>query len=155
MLLICVPMFVGAQTVASSETIFDELVKSEAGKGNVEIHQTTAIRNLVGRRMSGSSVEKVGDDAFLKIMGYRVQIFSGNDQRRSKAEAFSKERQVKETFPDIMTYVTYRAPFWKLRVGDFRSHEEAYEVMRNLKEAFPAFAKEMYIVREEIKVPLN
>ena len=53
------------------------------------------------------------------------------------------------------TYVTYDAPFWKLRVGDFRSHEEAYHLMRQLMKAFPAFGKEMYIVREEIQIPLD
>ena len=41
------------------------------------------------------------------------------------------------------------------RVGDFRSHEEAYRMMRILMEAFPKYGKEMYIVREEIRIPLN
>ena len=44
---------------------------------------------------------------------------------------------------------------WKLRVGDFLSHEEAYHMMRQLMDAFPAYAKEMYIVKEEIKIPLD
>ena len=57
--------------------------------------------------------------------------------------------------PDVPTYVSYNAPFWKLRVGDFRSHEEAYHMMRQLMAAFPKYGKEMYIVREEIKIPLN
>ena len=65
------------------------------------------------------------------------------------------EEEIKELFPDIPTYVTYNAPFWKLRVGDFRSHEEAYQLMRQLMEAFPDYAKEMYIVKEEVKIPLN
>ena len=64
-------------------------------------------------------------------------------------------QEIKELFPDIPTYVTYNAPFWKLRVGDFRSHEEAYQLMRQLMEAFPDYAKEMYIVKEEVKIPLN
>ena len=51
--------------------------------------------------------------------------------------------------------MTYNAPFWKLRVGDFRSHEEAYLMMRRLMAAFPDYAKEMYIVKEEVKIPLN
>ena len=69
--------------------------------------------------------------------------------------AFRKEKEIKELFPEIPTYVTYNAPFWKLRVGDFRSHEEAYHMMRLLMGAFPKYGKEMYIVREEIKIPLN
>lgn len=100
-------------------------------------------------------MEQEGENTFLKIPGYRAQVFSGNNQRKSKDEAFKKEEEIKELFPDIPTYVTYNAPFWKLRVGDFRSHEEAYQLMRQLMEAFPAYAKEMYIVKEEVKIPLN
>ena len=73
----------------------------------------------------------------------------------SKDEAFRKEKEIKELFPDVSTYVTYNAPFWRLRIGDFRSHEEAYHMQRLLMDAFPAYRKEMYIVREEVKIPLN
>ena len=65
------------------------------------------------------------------------------------------EKEIKKLFPDVTTYVTYNAPFWRLRVGDFRSHEEAYHMQRLLMDAFPAYKKEMYIVKEEVKIPLN
>ena len=68
---------------------------------------------------------------------------------------YIKEKEIKELFPDVPTYVTYNAPFWRLRIGDFRSHEEAYHMQRLLMDAFPAYRKEMYIVREEVKIPLN
>ena len=111
--------------VPGDPSIFDALEKSAPGEGSVVVHQSSAIRNLVGER------------------------------RASKDEAFLKEKEIKELFPDLSTYVTYTAPFWKLRVGDFRSHEEAYRMMRILMEAFPKYGKEMYIVREEIRIPLN
>ena len=110
---------------------------------------------MVGKRLSGANVEKTDTETFLKVQGFRAQVFSGNNQRKSKDEAFRKEKEIKELFPDVPTYVTYHAPFWKLRVGDFRSHEEAYHMMRLLMDAFPSYGKEMYIVREEIKIPLN
>lgn len=147
-----------AQTVvveAARSTIFDELRKPASGKGDVVINQSDAIANMVGERMRGANVETTDSLTFLKVQGYRTQVFSGNNQRASKDEAFNKEKEIKELFPDVPTYVTYNAPFWKLRVGDFRSHEEAYHMMRLLMDAFPAFGKEMYIVREEIKIPLN
>lgn len=136
-------------------TIFDNLEKTKAGEGIVTIHQSEAIRKLVGACKFGKDVETTDDETFLKIQGFRTQVFSGNNQRESKDEAFSKEKEIKELFPDLPTYVTYTAPFWKLRVGDFRSHEEAYHVLRQLMAAFPSYAKEMYIIREEVKIPLN
>ena len=138
-----------------SQSIFDTLENGGAGKGQVEIHQSEALRNMVGKRLYGENVEKTDSMAYLKVQGFRAQVFSGNNQRKSKDEAFSKEKEIKEFFPDVPTYVTYTAPFWKLRVGDFRTHEEAYRMQRQLMEAFPAYKKEMYIIREEVRIPLN
>ena len=144
-----------ADTVVPRSTIFDAFQRPEAGKGIVAVHQSDAIERLIGERMRGANVETTDSLTYLKVPGFRTQVFSGNNQRASKDEAFRKEEEIKELFPDVPTYVTYDAPFWKLRVGDFRSHEEAYHLMRQLMKAFPAFGKEMYIVREEIQIPLD
>lgn len=143
-----------AQTRTTS-SIFDELQTPKAGKGKVTIHQSDAMRNLIGRRLEGDGIELTDSTAYLKIQGFRTQVFSGNDQRRSKDEAFKKEKEIKELFPTVTTYVSYNAPFWKLRVGDYRTHEEAYRMLRILMEAFPEFKKEMYIVKEEVMIPLE
>lgn len=136
-------------------TIFDAMQQKTPGKGTVVVRQPDVLRNMLGKRLHGEDVEKTDSTAFLKIQGYRTQVFSGNNQRKSKDEAFRKEKEIKELFPDVPTYVTYNAPFWRLRVGDFRSHEEAYHMQRLLMDAFPAYKKEMYIIREDVKIPLN
>ncbi len=144
----------GAGQQGHTTTIFDELTKSEPGKGEVTIDQPQAIRNMVGSRQSGMNVVTSDGRSFLRLQGYRVQVFTGND-RTAKDEAFRKETEIKEAFPNLTTYVTFNAPFWRLRVGDYNSHEEAYFMQRQLSQAFPAYGKEMYIVREEVRVPLD
>jgi hypothetical protein len=146
-----------AANVSAQEAsdIFESLKTRSARSGTVVINQPDELKAMVGVRMSGDNVEKTDSVAYLKINGYRTQVFSGNNQRSSKDEAFRKEREIKEVFPELPTYVTYNAPFWRLRVGDFRSHEEAYHTQRLLMEAFPAYKKEMYIVKEEVKIPLD
>lgn len=153
--------FLCAQTLPADPeekpaTILDELSRPEPGKGTVRIFQDPAIGRLIGSRLTNEHIEKNKDNdlAFLKMPGFRAQVFSGNNQRKSKEEALQKEKLIKEMYPDLPTYITYTAPFWKLRVGDFRSREEAYSLMRELKESFPEFAKEMYIVKDEVKIPL-
>ena len=128
-----------AQTALEGErsTIFDALQRSGLGKGEVVINQSAAIREMVGERMRGANVETTDSLTFLKVQGYRTQVFSGNNQRVSKDEAFRKEKEIKELFPEIPTYVTYNAPFWKLRVGDFRSHEEALSYDAPVDGCFP------------------
>lgn len=148
-------LFVASQFFAQEQvkgqvfSIIDVLQESIYGKGEVEIKQSAAIRNLLGMRQLVLS----DDIQYLEIPGFRTQVFSGN-LKNSKEEAFKKEKEIKELYPELITYVTYVAPFWRLRIGDYRSHEEAYHTMRVLMDAFPSYAKEMYIVREEVKIPL-
>jgi hypothetical protein len=137
-------------------TIVDELQTPQPGKGGVTIDQSAAIRNRIGARRQGTDIETTTDGRiYLKYQGYRVQVFSGNDQRTSKDEAFRREKEMKELIPHLPTYVTYNAPFWRLRIGDYGSHEEAFHMQRQLMQTFPKYGKEMYIIREEVKLPLD
>ena len=47
-------------------------------------------------------------------------------------------------------YIGYKAPSWRLRVGDFRTRDEAEEMLKQLKKAFPAYSRELTIVVDRI-----
>lgn len=142
------------ETAEKKQSIIDRLEKSEPGKGTVVIHASEAIRRQVGAPQQGVKVESTNGESFLVFDGFRVQVFSGNNQRLSKDEAFQKEKEVKELMPELPTYIKYDAPFWKLRVGDFQTHEEAYHLLRELMAAFPSYGKEMYIVDDKVRIPI-
>ncbi|MDE5900376.1 MAG: SPOR domain-containing protein [Muribaculaceae bacterium] len=84
--------------------------------------------------------------------GYRVQVFSDNNPRTAKREAQSKAAALSETFPQWATYLTFDSPYWRLRVGDFRTYEDATQAVVELKNAFPAWRRELRVVRDRIKV---
>lgn len=136
---------------AQNNSILDDLQQDKPGQGKVKIIMDKHIADLVGQNISGNSVS--GDNQYLKMQGYRINMFSGNT-REVKNEVFAMESQIKELFPDLATYVTYVAPIWRLRVGNFESREEATVFMQNLKDTFPAYKKEMNIVSDEIKIPI-
>ena len=141
-------------SLQAQTTIVDELQSNDPGsKGMVRITCDPAINRLLGSPLGVVSVG--GEVKFLKMPGYRVQAFSGNDPRRSREEALSKQKRIKEFYPQIATYVTYRSPKWSLRVGDFRTREEAILCLQELKRDFPDFGKEMYTVKEEeVNIPI-
>ena len=87
-------------------------------------------------------------------MGYRIQVYADKNQRTAKSEAMSRERALQMRFPDLGCYVTYNAPTWRLRVGDFATREEAVEIMQQLKKEFPSYAREMIVVKDRINVTL-
>jgi len=136
-------------------TIFDALDKKVPGKGTVTINQSWAIRSAVGKQSYDMKIETDGDTNYILMPGYRIQVFADNNQRTAKEEAESKELQIKELIAGIPTYVKYNAPFWRLYVGDFITHEEAFSMMSRLVNAFPTFKKEIQIKEEEVRIPLN
>lgn len=85
-----------------------------------------------------------------RIAGFRVQVLSDNGPR-AKAEARAKGRNISERFPHYAVYVTYTSPYWRLRVGDFRTRREAEEAAEEIGQAFPSYKKEVRIVNDRIK----
>ena len=87
-----------------------------------------------------------------KLAGYRIQVFSDNNSRTAKGEARARARNINAKFPEHKTYVIYNSPFWRLRVGNFRTHEEANAVAEKIKEAFPSYSKEIRIVKDRVVI---
>lgn len=136
-------------------SIFDSFEKNpRANEGTVVIHQSDAIKQLVGTRIDSENIDVVNGKTYLITRGYRVQVYSGNNQRTSKDEAFALQKNIKEMYSDE-TYVTYNAPFWKLHVGNYRSFEEASFMLRELRTAFPQKKNEIYIIEDDIRLLLD
>ncbi len=87
-----------------------------------------------------------------KTVGYRVQVYADNNARSAKTEARQRERAVGQAFPDLGTYVSYVSPYWRLRVGDFKSQYDAEKAASDLRRAFPRYAREVRVVRDRINV---
>jgi hypothetical protein len=60
--------------------------------------------------------------------GYRVQIYSGADRNKANRMKVDFMRR----FPGVQAYMTYVAPQFRVKVGDFRSRAEAGELYRKL-----------------------
>lgn len=105
----------------------------------------------------GESAEKSQDErqgqeatAARKTGGYRVQVFSDNNPRTAKNEARAKAKEVGQAFPSYRAYVVFTAPYWRLRVGDFRTHEEAENAATQIKRRFPNYSREVRVVRDRV-----
>lgn len=90
-----------------------------------------------------------------RMAGYRVQVFSDNNPRTAKSEAGSKQRVINARFPQYQTYVRYTSPYWRLKVGDFRTQQEANAAAEELRKAFPAYSKEIRVVRDRVNISAN
>jgi len=120
--------------------------------------KTKAIKGIVGRNITPSRpvvCKHRWIDSLCQDESYKIQAFAGNNQRTSKNEAYRKQTLIQQTFPELETVVLFDSPFWRLRVGNFKTREEAEQVLDELRKAFPSFGKEMYIVTDEVKIPVD
>lgn len=149
-------VWVSAQTTAH-KNIIDELNANNPGKGRVFVYQDEAIKGVVGRSIAPPRPVYMSSDgsAFVKMRGFKIQAFSGNNQRTSKDEAYRKQQLINNAFPDLETVVLFESPVWRLRVGNFKTRAEANEVMSEMRLKLTSFGKEMYIVTDEVKIPID
>lgn len=64
--------------------------------------------------------------------GFRVQVLTTN-QRNEASEA---KARVMQLYPEYRTYLDFQAPYFKVRVGDFKSRDEAAELRDRLSGSF-------------------
>ena len=150
-------LFISAQESVQSNEIIEELNSSKINQGNVTVYQDEAIKGILAKPAATNlPVYSSGDGSvqYVKVRGYKIQVFSGNDQRKSKDEALYKERLINGSFEDIETVVFFNSPRWILRAGNFKTRGEANVVMEKLRDQFPNFGKEMYIISDTVKIPL-
>jgi len=75
--------------------------------------------------------------------GYRIQLYSGSGAK-AKVEAQQTKQKFSAAFPLEKVYVVYNAPFWRVRIGDFRFRSEALPLLERVKKQFPG----SYTVRD-------
>ena len=75
--------------------------------------------------------------------------------KSAKAAAQKRARDIAMKFPQYRSYITYKAPSWRLRIGDFKTQQEAKAALNRIKSVYPNFAREMVIVRDRINIWSN
>lgn len=79
-----------------------------------------------------------------KTSGYRIQLYYGN-----REEAIRLKAQFIDTYKYDRIYVDYEQPYFKTKIGDFRTSLEAEKVLRSLGE----YCKGCFVVADQIQFP--
>lgn len=88
------------------------------------------------------------NDLYPNMPGYRIQIFmeSGN-------EALTNAKKVKEKFnekySDIPAYILFVAPYYRVRIGDFRTRLEGEKALQRISNKYP----NAWIIKDVINFP--
>jgi len=109
---------------------------------NIVIVQDPKISNLVQEHRNATT--KID-----YIEGYRIQIFfdSGNN---SKSNADAAKSKFSTQYPDVPIYLSFKEPNFKVRVGDFRTRNEARGFLKQISIEYP----NAFVIKDEIKLPI-
>lgn len=137
---------IAQETKKPASNIFQTLATPDSlSNARVIVYQENRIENSITDRSKTVKAVQSGTG-----QGFRIQVFSSNAQRTAKSEAFAIERDLKNAFPEVGIYVSYTAPSWKVRVGDFKTSEEAQDFRSELIVAFPNLRNTTYTVKDKI-----
>lgn len=76
---------------------------------------------------------------------YQVEAYSDNS-RSGKVHAEARVRALRGRFPTYGARLVFESPFWRVRVGPFKSRPEAEMVMAEIRKTFPAYSNFLRIV---------
>ena len=68
-----------------------------------------------------------------KVSGYRVQAFAGGNSRADRIKAEQIGNNIKAQYADVPVYVHFYSPRWICRVGNYRTYEEAHQMLLSLR----------------------
>ena len=85
------------------------------------------------------------------IDGFRVQIYASNRQQVAKNESLILQQRI-EPLLDVPVYAIAEPPFWKVRIGNFKTREEANTYKDILLNMFPDMAGSTYVVPDKITI---
>ncbi|MBO7286786.1 MAG: SPOR domain-containing protein [Bacteroidales bacterium] len=111
--------------------------------GYVILNQDQRINQLIQRQKEIHNADNTID-------GYRIQIFmeSGNDAVEHANEVMV---EFNEKYPEMPVYLVFGQPYYRLRVGDFRTRLEAEKVFQTLSQDY----KKAFITSDRIQLPNN
>ena len=68
-----------------------------------------------------------------KVNGWRVQVYAGGNQRTDRQKAERIGNEIKAQFNNVPVYVHFYSPRGICRVGNFRTYEEAHQMLIGLR----------------------
>jgi hypothetical protein len=121
-------------------------VMKQADSGGVVVVKDPRIDQLVRKQIAIN--EETTRESRSKVPGFRIQVINSPD----RSKVFVAKGKIYQEFPDMKPYLMYQAPNYKLKVGNFKTQEEAEDAVKQLSRLFPSG---LYIIRDIIEIKLS
>ena len=112
---------------------------------NVVVHQDSSILQLMIDKKLGYQ------KGLQEVSGFRVQVYTSNVPQVAKNEALRIQNMFQQAL-DVEVYVLSEPPFWKVRVGNFKTRDDANAYKLIINELFPDLYRTTYVVPDIVTI---
>lgn len=123
--------------------LFSGKLFAQTDSTSVVIHKDPRVDLLVKKQIQIN--EETTRDSRRNVPGYRIQVINSSDRNK----VFAVKTKIYQQYPELKPYLIYQPPNYKLRVGNFKTAEEADPYLQQLSKLFPSG---VYIVHDIIEV---
>jgi len=113
---------------------------------DAQIYRDPRVDSLINKQIQINEVTT--RDSRRNIPGYRIQVANSNDRN----QVFAIKTKIYQIYPELKPYLIYQPPNYKLKVGNFRTPEEAEPYLQKLTKDFPSG---VFLVHDIIEVKLD
>jgi hypothetical protein len=130
-------------SISTEDTLYVDLLVDIME--NAVVYQDSLVRDLMVNKRLGIQRGVQERD------GFRVQVFSSNQQQSAKNQALKLQVELSALLEEP-AYAISEPPFWKVRIGNFLTREEANMYRMALIAQFPELQGSTYVVPDKIVV---
>jgi len=110
---------------------------------SVLVHKDVRIDSLISKQIQIN--DETTKDSRRNLPGFRILVITSND----RSKVFNAKAEVYQDYPELQPYIMYQAPNYKLKVGNFKTQEEAQVYLDKL---IKIYTTGIYIVHDVIEV---
>jgi hypothetical protein len=115
---------------------------AQTDTGSVILQKDSRVDLLIKKQIQIN--EETTRDSRRNIPGFRIQVINSSDRNK----VFAVKTKVYQQYPELKPYLMYQPPNYKLKLGNFRTAEEAQPYLDQLTKLFPG----VYIIHDIIEV---
>ncbi len=97
-----------------------------AAGGNINVFKDSRLDMVIQKQIYINTV------AMRNIPGFRIQVILTNN----RVKAMEIKSRLMRIFPDYRTYISFEAPYFRVRIGDFRTREDAQDLQDQVSKYF-------------------
>jgi SPOR domain len=145
-LLLIILLLVARGAVAQTPDTAGTRMPRPGDSSSVAVVKDPRIDQLVRKQIEIN--EETTRDSRRMVPGWRIQVINSPD----RGKVFAAKSKVLQEFPDWKSYLLYQSPNYKLRVGNFKTQEEAEDAVKQLSRFFPSG---VYVIPDTIELKLS